>query len=458
MTTIVKASESEGRPLKKSITIGWAIGELAIAAFVVLQMAFMLFYCTEALHIPPAIAGFALLLPRLLDAFADPLMGALSDRTKSKLGRRRFYLALGAPLLAISFGAVFFIPPEWPIGPKVALLVVSFMLSNAAVTIYEVPYSSMAAEMTQSYKERTTLAGYKMFAARFTGVLVAYGAPKIFGTQETLAQGFQQLGIVAGALILVTGLWGFFSTKDAPRFEHTPQTFSIKDEISSVLQNKSFAKLWSAFFLQNLAIGVSATTLIYFVTQIMLIPPKDSGQFMFAGALSALVATPIWVFVGRKIGKQRGYIIAIIGAALTAIPALFILPTQIAIFFPILILAGALDAANQLFPNAMVPDTVEVDELRTGLRREGAIFGAWGFARKLGMTGGAFLVSQLLALIHFVPGLAPNLQAGGSLDGIRLIYAAVPLGIWIATFFAFRLYDLSEVRFEQIKQEIKEKK
>lgn len=284
MTSVQETTEANKVGLKTSITVGWAIGELAIAAFVVLQMAFMLFYCTEALKIPPAIAGFALLLPRLLDAFADPLMGALSDRTKSKFGRRRFYLAIGAPLLAISFAAVFFIPPEWPMVPKVTLLVLSFLLSNAAVTIYEVPYSSMAAEMTQSYKERTTLAGYKMFAARFTGVLVAFGAPKIFGTEKTLALGFQKLGWIVGIFILITGLWAFFATKDAPRMEQTPEKFSLKDEISSVLQNKSFAKLWSAFFLQNLAIGVSATALIYFVTQIMLISPKDSGQFMFAGA------------------------------------------------------------------------------------------------------------------------------------------------------------------------------
>ena len=164
-----------------AVKAGWAIGELAIAAFVVLQMAFMLYYCTEALHIPPAIAGLALLIPRLLDAFADPLMGAISDRTRSSMGRRRLYLRIGAPLLGLAFASVFFVPPEAPLALRLGLLVAAFMASNAAVTIYEVPYSAMAAEMTKSYKERTSLTGYKMFAARLGGVVSAFSAPLIFG-------------------------------------------------------------------------------------------------------------------------------------------------------------------------------------------------------------------------------------------------------------------------------------
>src|SRR4030095_5330323 len=137
--------------LTTRIKVGWAIGELAVAGYIGLSMAFMLYYCTDVLAIPPAIAGVALLLPRLLDAFSDPLMGAISDRTRSDLGRRRFYLLIGAPLLALSFGSVFFVSPDLPLGLRVGLLMALFLASNLAVTIYEVPYSAMAAEMTDDY-------------------------------------------------------------------------------------------------------------------------------------------------------------------------------------------------------------------------------------------------------------------------------------------------------------------
>lgn len=444
-------------PLGFRIKAGWAIGELAIAAFVVLQMAFMLFYCTEALKIPPAIAGVALLLPRLLDAFADPVMGAISDRTKSTLGRRRLYLLLGAPLLALTFASVFWVPADAPLALRVGLLVAAFLASNAAVTIYEVPYSAMAAEMTADYSERTSLTGYKMFAARLGGVAAAFAAPILFGSQESLADGFRLMGLCAGGFMLVTGLWAFFATADAPRIELTPKRFSLREEIAAVLENRSFCTLWIAFLLQNLAIGAAATTLIYFVTQVMRISPQLAGLFMASGGVTAMLATPLWVLLGRRIGKRRGYFAGLALVAVMAVPALFLSPGQAGILFAVLVIVGVGDAATQLFPNAMAPDTVEVDQLRSGLRREGAIFGAWGFCRKLGMTGGAFLVSLALSAIGFIPGAAPTAQSADAITGIRLIYAAVPLGLWLATIISFSRYDLTEARFEAIKAEIRAK-
>lgn len=436
------------------VKIGWAVGELAIAAFVVLQMGFMLFYATEVLHIPPVSAGFALLLPRLLDAFADPLMGALSDRTQSRIGRRRLYLLIGAPLLGLSFAAVFFVPADAPTTLKIVLLVASFMASNAAVTIYEVPYSAMAAEMTGSYKERTSLTGYKMFAARLSGLVCAFGAPWIFGSQATLAGGFRLLGACVGLFMTVTGLCAFFATNRAPRIERTPQRFDIREEIRAVIENRSFATLWIAALLQNLAIGATATALIYFLTQVMQIRPQAVGLYMSIGGIVAVLATPAWVALGRRIGKQRGYYAGLLTSMAMTIPAMFITPALAPLLLVVSVIAGCGDAATQLFPNAMAPDTVEVDELRSGLRREGAIFGAWGFCRKLGMTGGAFIVSLALSAVHFVPGALPGAQAPGTIVGIRFIYTAIPLVLWIATVLAFSRYDLTEARFESIKAEL----
>ena len=449
---------TEDKKLSPIISIGWAIGELAIAAFVVIQMAYMLYYCTEALHIPPAIAGFALMMPRLIDAFADPLMGSISDRTQSNFGRRRLFLLIGAPFLGLSFASVFFVPPDGNETIKIILLLVTFLLSNAAVTIYEVPYSAMAAEMTGSYKERTTLAGYKMLAARLGGVIAAFAAPKIFGSTHDIDTGFRILGISCGIFMCFTGLWAFFATKNAPQTKCKIKIFSLREEIDAVINNLSFRRLWVAFFIQNLAIGAQATALIYFIIQVIKIAPKDAGQFMSSGAISALIATPLWVMIGKKIGKKNGYFIGIIGSLILAIPAFLLNQGQAQFLLAILIIAGFTDAATQLFPNAMVPDTVEADELKTGQRREGAIFGAWGFARKLGMTSGAFIVSQLLALIHFKSGINPNLQPPEVINGIRMIYALLPALLWALAFFALLKYDLSEAKFEQIKNDIKSKR
>lgn len=441
-------------PLPFQIRFGWAVGELAIAGYIGLTMAFMLYYCTEALKIPPAIAGIALLLPRLIDAFVDPVMGAISDRTRSSLGRRRIYLLVGSILLGVSFGAIFFVSPDLPLGPKVALVMTIFLLSNLSVSIFEVPYSAMLAEMTADYGERTVLTGYKMMAARIGIILTAFVGPLIFRSTADLNDGFRLLGIVAGVFMALTGLWSFFATRHAPRLVHSAQRFSIRDEVSAVLMNRPFRTLWTAFLMQNLAIGAAATALIYFLVYNLKLDPKSAGPFLAAGGFAATLATPVWWFVAKRFGKRPTYFLSLGLAAVMTIPAMLIQAPMVELLLVALLVGGAVDASNQLMPNAMVPDTVEVDQARTGIRREGALFGAWGFCRKLGMTAGAFLVSLALAGFGFVQGAGPDAQSAEALFGIRAIYTGVPLGLWLAAIAFLTRYDLTEARFNALKAEI----
>lgn len=440
--------------LTTRIKVGWAIGELAIAGYIGLQMAFMLFFCTDVLAIPPAIAGFALLVPRLLDAFCDPLMGAISDRTRSGLGRRRFYLLIGAPLLALSFASVFFVDPDLPLTLRVAVLMLLFLASNLAVTVYEVPYSAMAAEMTTDYRQRINLTGYKMMAARAGIIMALFVGPLIFRSRGDLAEGFQLLGIATGGFILVTGWWAFFATRDAPRIDSVVHRFSLGAEYRAITGNRPFRTLWLVFLFQNLAIGASATTLIYFIIYVMGLDAQVAGPFLAVGGIAAAVATPAWIYIARGLGKRRAYFVGLGAAAALAAMIAFVSPGMAPVLFVLLALAGAADAGNQLAPNSMVPDTVEVDEARTGERREGALFGAWGFCRKLGMTLGAFLVSLGLAAVDFQQGVAAAFQPAEAISGIRLIYAGLPCGLWIAAMIVLTRYDLTEARFNAIKAEL----
>ena len=443
------------RPLPLRVKAGWAIGELAVAAYIGLQMSFMLYYCTDALKIPPVLAGVALLVPRLLDAFADPMMGALSDRTRSKFGRRRLYLLIGAPLLALSFGAVFFVDPTLPMTVRVLVLMFLFLLSNLAVTIYEVPYSAMLAEMTSDYRERIGLTGFKMMAARIGIILSLFTGPLIFRSVDDLATGFQLLGGAAAVFILITGLIGFFGTRDAPRVDSVIHRFSLRAEYEAVVSNKPFRTLWSVFLLQNLAIGASSTTAIYFVVYVMRLDAQAAGPFLAVVGGTAALVTPIWVLVARAIGKRPAYFLAMSIAAAAAAALLSISAGMATLLFGLLILHGMADGGTQLVPNSMVPDTVEVDQVQTGQRREGAIFGAWGFCRKLGMTLGAFLVSLGLSAVGFTQGAPPDAQPDNALLGIRLIYAGVPLGLWIAAIFALSRYQLTEAKFNELKSSLR---
>ncbi len=440
--------------LPVSIKVGWAVGELAVASYIGLTIAFLLFYSTQALGISPWLAGLVLLAPRLWDAFTDPLMGAISDRTRSKMGRRRPYLLVGSILLGLSIAGLFAAPVEASEMHKAMYVLLFYFLASTAITIYDVPYSSMMAEMTDDYDERTLLTGYKMVAARLGILAILFAAPAVFGSGGNLAEGFRWVGFGFGGFIILTGLASFFLTKNAPRLEKPVASFRVKDEINAIRHNKPFRALWIVFFFQNLAIGASATTLLYMLTVVVQITPNLIGSFMAIGAVTATIVTPIWVIIGRKMSKRRSYYVALVLSAVAPIPMLFVQPGAYVVLIFILIFIGTSEAANQIFPNAMVPDTVEIDELRTGERREGAIFGAWAFCRKIGMTGGAFLVSLLLSASGFIQGAGADAQPDTALLGVRLGYALLPICLWIIALLLLRRYKLTEEMFNETKAQI----
>lgn len=447
--------QSSDKGLPVFIKTGWAIGELSVASYVGITMMYFLFFLTEALEISPAWAGTALLIPRLWDVITDPIMGIISDRTKSRWGRRRPYLLVGGILFGISFCLVFFVPDFNSELITVVYFTFMYLIVSTAYTIYDVPYSSMLAEMTSDYKERTLLTGYKMIAARLGIIISVLVGPYLFNAGETLREGFELLGLVFGFFITITCLIGFFATAKAPHLDIPVESISIKDELKAVIRNRPFSILFTVFLFQNLAIGASATALIYYLTIVMQTDTTLAGNLFATLAITSLVFTPLWVYVTRRFGKTGTYFASLSAAAVVSLPALF-LPMQLYwILFVILFCGGIFDAANQLLPNSMVPDTVEVDELDSGVRREGAIFGAWAFCRKLGMALGAFLVSIGLQMSGYVPGedYALN-QSDGTVLGIRLVYAGLPFLLWIFAALTLRKYNLDEERFNNIKENI----
>ncbi|MBE9538576.1 MAG: MFS transporter [Proteobacteria bacterium] len=439
--------------LTSGIKLGWAIGELAIAVYIGITMAFFLFYLTEVLKISPVWAGTVLLVPRLWDAFTDPFMGAISDRTRSSMGRRRPYLLVGSILFGVSFWLVLSPPPvESELG-KAIYFTCMYMLVSTCYTIFDVPYSSMAAEMSSDYKERVNLTGYKMMAARLGIIVAAMIGPIIYNSQDSLQEGFALLGAVGGVFITVTGLVAFFATRNAPRLDVVPQRFRLRDELSAIIRNRPFANLFLVFLLQNLAIGASATALIYFLTITMQVGATMIGPLFAIAGVAALLATPGWVYIGNRLGKKKAYARAMTINLVMAISLFFLPPSLAMLLFGVYVINGFADAGNQLMPNSMVPDTVEVDELESGVRREGAIFGAWAFCRKTGMAGGAFLASLCFSAFGFVSGA--ETQTAEASWGIRVAFSALPFVLW---FFAIRLlarYELSEEKFNAIKSRLK---
>lgn len=445
---------STDAPLPRKIAFGWATGEVGIAAYIGITMSYMLYYLTEAQGIAPALAGFALLVPRLWDAVIDPFVGAISDRTRSRMGRRRPYLLIGGISFGLLFSLIFQLPVTLSPMIKVGILVALYMVTSTAFTFYDVAFSSMAAEMTADYRARTLLVGYKMIAARAGIVLAVIAAPLFFASGPTLAAGFANMGLAAGVLMIGTGLWSFFSTRAAPQITRPIEHFSLKLEYEALKQNRPFLILWLVFLCQNIAVGATATLQIYLVIFVMKVDPRLVGAMVAISAISAMLATPLWIRLARRYGKRPIYFVSMSMAVLFTLPVLFLPAGWPVALFTLFLLAGIGDAATQLCPNAMVPDTVEYDEARTGERREGAIFGTWLLARKFGMATGAFVISLFLSFFGFQSGADATGQSDTALLGIRLAYTLVPGSMWLLGMFVLRYYRLDEDQFNALRRQM----
>jgi glycoside/pentoside/hexuronide:cation symporter, GPH family len=253
--------------------------------------------------------------------------------------------------------------------------------------------------------------------------------------------------------MVLSGLWAFLATRDAPQIVRPAEPFDLRAEYRALRENRPFLILWTTFLFQNFAIGASATTLIYLVIFVMKIDAALVGAMVATSAVGAMVATPFWVRLAQY-GKQKAYAAGIVGAATLSLLMLFMPAGLPAALFVALFLIGLVDGGTQLCPNAMVPDTVEYDEERTGQRREGTIFGTWLLCRQLGMAMGAFIASLFLSAFGFVAGADAAAQGENALLGIRLSYTLVPCVLWVCAFFVLRAYPLTEARFEELKRNI----
>ena len=167
----------------------------------------------------------------------------------------------------------------------------------------------------------------------------------------------------------------------------------------------------------------------------------------------ALISTPVWVYIGARIGKKTSYLRAMTINAIIVFLAFFLSDKYFFLIYGLYLTMGFADAGNQLMSNSMVPDTVEYDQLLTGRRREGIIFGAWAFCRKFGMAMGALIASQIMGLLGFISGA--TIQTDMASLSVRIAYAIFPALLWLGAIYLLKQYQLDEKVFSEIQQKIK---
>jgi GPH family glycoside/pentoside/hexuronide:cation symporter len=406
----------------------YGIADLGISLLTASIQFFLLFYYTDIAGINPGLAGTALLVGKLTwDAINDPVFGYLSDRTRSRWGRRKPYMLLGAIPFGLSIWLLFSLPPGL-VGVKAFLAVLgSFLLADTTQTLVSVPYYALSAELTYDYDERTSLISIRMIFTVLGYILGAAATTAVAGIFMNMGwtknAAYSGMGAIFGVVAIITLLITTYGVKETPRPDLLPAKMLLKEQISQVFKNRPFVQ----YMIMSTIISISFTLLTalfpYFITYQLLMAEQTSFIMLVLLGTVAIFLIP-WRMVSKKMNKGPAYALGLFIASIAIVVAFFLPQGPTPWIYAIAFVAGLGFSAQYVFPWSMIPDVIEVDASKSGERHEGIYFGVNAFLGKITGAIGIAVAGWALDLYGYVP---DAVQTARALFGIRFFYAIVPV-------------------------------
>ncbi len=441
-----------GGRLPRSIYLSYGVGSMGTGMFAALPGLLLMYFMTDTLGVAASLASLAVFIPKIWDVVTDPIVGALSDKTQTRWGRRRPYLLAGSLTLPVFLALLFAVPDFASPMPKFWWVMIAFILCATAYTLFQVPYVAMPAEMTQDYDERTAIMSFRM-AFMTAGILIAGGAaPAVIAAAGGGRHGYAVMSVSLAAVCLIVMLIAVWGTAKAPFTTKVETTLPFKEQMAIAWGNKPFLILMIGFFPQQIAVGSILASLPYFVKYIIKGPDTMVTPMFLCFVAPAIVTMPWWVWVSRRLGKLNAYLIT---SALFAVMDLSLLTAsaeRMTLLYIQTAIMGSAYAGIQLFPFSMLPDAIQADYANSGLRREGIFTGVWTAGEKTGMAGGALLVGLVLGASGFVETVAGQtaVQPESALTGIIVAFSIAPAALLAISLPVLWRYDLNAERLAEI--------
>lgn len=486
MATVVECkglSEESGK-LSFVEKVGYSLGDAASNFYWKTFEFFLLFFYTDVFGISAAAVGTMLLITRITDAVADPIMGAIADRTHTRFGHFRPYILWFALPMAVA-GVLTFTTPNLGYGGKLAYAYVTYCLLMFLYTAVNIPYSALMGVMTSNSKERTSLSTYRFIGAFTVATGVQYctrNLAQYFGmTSAQTAQysilrhpvewcqwffskdfltlpsdptrGWHMTMRLYGALAVVLLLVCFATTRERV----TPpaqQQSDFKRDVADVARNRAFTVLLGVLMLMLTAFvikgSVSAYYFKYFVHREDLL-----GPFLVSNGLAFLAAVVVANAVAKRFDKKQLFIGSVALGGIIVCGFWLTGPVDIVALFVIQIASSFVLGANSPLVWAMFADTADDAEWRTGRRNTGLVFAAAIFGTKIGVAVGAWVLGLILSLFGYV---ANTVQTDSSLLGIRLSMSLIPGVLLIGAAFIMKAYPLDDELMVRIERDLKSRK
>ena len=449
------SSGDSDRRLSLKVCMGWGVGSLGMAIMFGLINTFALSFMVNQLAIGAGVAGLLLGVSKIYDGFTDPLMGVLSDKTETKMGRRRPYLLAGAFMLSATMVLMFNVPDFASENGSTIYMVVILLLYATAYTVFNVPYLAMPAEMTEGYHERSYLMSFRVYGIAGAGFVGLAAGPMLIDGFGGGRSGFEAMSWVMGGAVLLASLLCFYFTKDAP-FKNQVETshYSMKDQIRLAAENRPFLWLMISKLCGLVGSALSAPAKAFFFPLVLGASLTSFGYYWVAFYLAMILSQPFWLGHGKTHGKRNIFIFALLATAVVNLTWLLATPTEpYAITIVRGVFLGFLGGATLLMGQAMLPDTMEYDLRRTGLRREGIYAGFYTTIEKFSYAIGPAITGIVLGAMGYVAskdGMAE--QPESAIIAVYICAAGLPAFMGIIGAVSLTRYDLTEEKLKATKR------
>ncbi len=408
-------------------------------------------------------AGLAIGVGRLWDAGNDLLFGTLSDRTRTRWGRRRPYLLFGALPFGLAFIPMWLMPNLSDQAVLALYYTAGYILFDTMFTLVNTPYIAMTPDLAPDYDERTSLHSYRMFFSIAFGLVGAVLPLALVdglraGLGLSTQQAYAAMAALLGGFSILPILITFAATKERAVFQALPAP-TLCESFRTAFSNRAFIIAAGIYLFTWAPIDIVTFVIIFLLRDVL---QFDSSQQTLAFALLfgvAALALPLWVGLSARLDKRRAYQLGMALLAIALLAISLVGPNQPALAFSIAALAGIGISAAHALPLAIMPDTLDWDELRRGTRQEAACYAVLTLAQKLISAVTITLTGALFAASNYVPNPGPDaLQPMTAVNAIRFLTGWLPAALFIAGALLSTIYPITRERHARILRALEQKR
>lgn len=434
---------ANSRQLTNKQLLSYALMEGPLAMAATPMALFIAPFYMRDMGLSVAAVGTILMLARLSDVATDPIIGQLSDRTRTRFGRRKPWIIGGVPLTLLSIWMLF-VPPGEVSNAYFATWLVLLWLGWTFIAI---PFYAWGAELSPLYHERTRIASFRT-SAGLIGTLIAIVVPLLtdwgFGYGFKVSESLHVIAICAtvGMVIAVPLMW---RVPEGVPIES--KRISLMEGLRVMWRNGPFKRLMFGFTLGALGPAVGGPLYILFVVHV-LEANVNSNVVLLVFYTANLLGVMLWNRVAQHVGKRKAWLMGMATAMIAQPGYWFLGPGDLYWMMVVFFILGLGIGSFSALPAAMKADVVDLDRLRSGEDRTGLFFSVWSLANKLVIAFAAGFVLNLLAFFDFQPKDGAN--GPDQIMALRVVFVFLPVVFYVAAFAMMWNYPISEARHKRL--------